>query len=136
MGFDFRNDDGRTFEFSLFAWLTVLNLATTHGWVSEGTEAPASGPDVCRWSGEYTSNEGQGVRTTDAHNLAKALERALEDSEIAELVRAASVQMAEKLHAATGANIQPARRGGLTDGEKDVLRGFIEFCRAGSFAIW
>jgi hypothetical protein len=80
MAYDFGNRAGDTFHFRTAAYGEVLELARDHGWEPAGTVLPKSLADPERpWMGSYFSNSGQIVQVADAHSLAAALDRALED---------------------------------------------------------
>lgn len=105
MGMDLRNTKKGIYKgLSLTSWCGLLYLAEKFGWEPQGTILKAniqywirSGgsdepqtdqelwrrveDDVKNWCGSYTSNEFQWVTEEDAHNLAAALERALEEIE-------------------------------------------------------
>jgi hypothetical protein len=108
------------------------------------------------WDGGYFSNDYQVVCDEDAANIADALERALDDvpdegggghvltpaqyqaaqrDELSqEDLDKATEQFMER-RAASPPQIPPQTPAWYFAGEKDYLREFITFCRAGEFAI-
>ena len=82
--------DGKTYlNHTGMSWVIKLNLAVEYGWEPTGTEHPAwrnsDGTPSDRWvdpedwDGSYFGNEVQYVTPSDAENLAKALERTIEE---------------------------------------------------------
>jgi hypothetical protein len=109
------------------------------------------------WDGGYFTNDLQVVDDKDAANIADALERALDDesdeggrddlltpvqhqaTQRGELSREELDKAIEELfmerEAAAPPQIQPQTIASNFASEKDYLREFITFCRAGAFAI-
>ena len=103
MGFDLKNRRGLDFRFSVWEWRAALELARDFGWKPEGTLPPIDydpasygafnvtdvmsgqridfdvADDVSndKWSGTYSTNDGQIMSDTDAAAMADALEKAL-----------------------------------------------------------
>jgi hypothetical protein len=142
MGMDLSGKGGY-FRFSNSAWCAVLELAYEHGWEPAGTKAPEFtfyAPDGVTvdevetrtwrqlyrdWNGSYFGNAFQVVSDEDAANIAEALERALDDVS----------DEGGGRHLLPPAQHQAARRGELSQEDKDYLQEFIKFCRAGAFSI-
>lgn len=143
-------------RFSRQSWVKALELAALYGWQPRGTQ-PQSILDLqelgVEWTGTYLTNDGQVVKAEDAHSLAAALERALDDIPDAR----ASFNWSSKfwLEDDLPAWLSPHERAmieeGLQDGlldtmgihpfdffagsEKRHLIDIIRFCRLGSFEI-
>lgn len=81
MGYDLRNGRGEEFRFSPSGWTLALEIAERAGWKPEGTLPPANHPVDHDWSGDYFSNEGQRVSSSDAAAMIRALESALSNPE-------------------------------------------------------
>lgn len=113
MGFDLRGTGGE-FRWNIHRWYALLRLAKQYGWKPEGTSH--DDPD---WNGTYTANNYQVVCASDAANLADAIERALPDI---------PNYPADK---------QPQDFNDFEwfAGDKEYLREFIAYCRAGEFAL-
>ncbi len=85
MGYDLHSHAGGEFRWNQSDYPKVLRLAMAYGWQPEGTTNPPWGDgywpeeDAKNWDGQYCSNELQIVSDADTANLARALERALED---------------------------------------------------------
>jgi hypothetical protein len=78
MGFNLSNGK-ENIRFSTVSFYKTLGLAKTYGWIPKGTNCPEKMDELENWDGEYYTNLGQYVTSEDAINLAKALERALEN---------------------------------------------------------
>jgi hypothetical protein len=78
MSQDLINDRGEHFRCSNGFWAAALVLAQEYGWVQAGTVDPLQGPTDGQWTGRYSLNNGQVVRTEDADEIGAALERALQ----------------------------------------------------------
>jgi hypothetical protein len=108
------------------------------------------------WSGGYFTNDYQVVSDEDAANIADALERALDDvpdegggdhlltpaqhqavqrGELSEEELDKVIEQVMERQAASPPQIPFQTPAGYFAGEKDYLREFITFCRAGAFAI-
>lgn len=129
MGYDLRNQAGETYHYGVDRWQAVLQLAMRYGWEPSATIL-LSPLDEIEPSGDtasfevvylgYTSNDGQEVLKEDALEIARALEQSLDD--IPDVYTPSA--SADDLY-------------GVFSGrdEKTYLRGFIEFCKTGSFRI-
>lgn len=142
--------------FSRQFWAKALELAQIYGWQPTGTRPP---PRVdfyqlnAEWDGRYYTNDGQSVKAEDAHALAAALERSLDD--ISDLNAKADWNaelwtdddLPEWLSPEERALIEEELQENLLDvmnihplqyfagDEKKYLKDFIRFCRLGSFEI-
>jgi hypothetical protein len=108
------------------------------------------------WDGGYFTNDYQVVSDEDAANIADALERALDDvpdegggghvltpaqyhaAQRDELSREdldKAIEQFMERRAASPPQIPPQTPAWYFAGEKDYLREFIAFCRAGEFSI-
>jgi hypothetical protein len=108
------------------------------------------------WSGGYFTNDYQVVSDEDAANIADALERALDDvpdeaggdhlltpaqhqaaqrGELSEEELDKVIEQVMERQAASPPQIPFQTPAGYFAGEKDYLREFITFCRAGGFSI-
>ncbi len=88
MGYDLRNRRGDYFAWRMSDYPRVLDLAEAYGWQPQGTTnslivvdglGVVGGASPEDWDGRYTSNDYQIVSETDAANMARALEQALDD---------------------------------------------------------
>lgn len=86
MGMDlYRIVDRAYFRWSGDCWEALLDLATKYGWNPAGTvpsddTRAEAGDEFCdKWDGSYTKNEYQIIISSDAKNMADALELALPD---------------------------------------------------------
>lgn len=130
---------------SVFEWGQLLRLAQTYGWVPAGTVLDEPNVD---WNGGYQTNDWQRVTTDDASNLADALSRALPDLPSDEKRRsvAVPVELPPEFHNLPTnpvfdcfsledmERLTPLDWFGGDDGRKSVQK-YIDFCRAGEFAI-
>ena len=145
MGMSLSNGHGGSLGFNHFLWSKILTLALDHGWEPLGTKPSVAlaheYPDIAHtdetWDGNYTSNDLQEVTAQDALNIAKALERSLEDfperikippksdwdSESGTLLVAR--EEAEKMN--------PLEV--FAGGGKKYVQDFVNFCRQGGFTI-
>jgi hypothetical protein len=143
-------------KFSRQSWTKALELARLYGWRPRGTLPPFVFDFYqlnADWSGTYLTNDGQIVKAEDAHSMALALERSLDD------IPNDNVQidwtskfwleddLPEWLSPVEKAIIEAELEDGLLDilgthpreffagAEKRQLIEFIRFCRLGSFEI-
>jgi hypothetical protein len=142
--------------FSRQFWAKALELAQSYGWKPLGTRPPAHLDFYelfAEWDGRYLTNDGQTVKAEDAHSLAAALERSLDDisNENAPNDWNSLVQfeddLPEWLSPEEREFIEEELQDGLLDimsmnpleyfagNEKRHLQQFIRFCRLGSFEI-
>ena len=142
--------------FSRQFWSKALELAGLYGWKPMGTRPP-SHLDFYKigaeWHGSYLTNDGQTVKAEDAHLLAAALERSLDDIPNDNLptdwnsMFQPEDDLPEWLSPEERAMIVEELQDGLLDimgmspmdyfagDEKRHLKEFIRFCRLGSFEI-
>ncbi len=134
MGMDLEGEGGY-FRFNIHQWSAVLVLAQRNGWEPAGTvleRAPG-------WAGRYDTNDGQTVTAVDAGRLADALERALPDipdhdalehkAKVVDLPGLGPTRLIDAQE-----NVSPVEL--FSGSNKEYLRRFISYCRAGSFQIW
>ena len=143
-------------KYSRQFWVKALELARLYGWQPLGT-LPVPGVDFSQpgadWHGTYLTNDGQVVRAEDAHALAAALERSLEDISDVRIALDWDPDTWRKYDLPDW--LSPAERelieGELQEGSLDILGihplaffageekyylvQFIRFCRLGSFEI-
>jgi len=143
-------------KFSRQSWAKALELARLYGWRPMGTQQPSI-HDFYKlsadWNGTYLTNDGQVVKAADAHSLAAALERSLDEIPDANI----KIDWASRfwlkddhpewLSPGERAMIEEVLEDGLLDtmgthpieffagDEKRCLIEFIRFCRLGSFEI-
>ena len=85
MSYELHSHAGGEFKWNQCTYPMVLSLARAYGWQPEGTTNPPWGDgywseeNAKNWDGRYCSNDLQIVSDADTANLARALERALED---------------------------------------------------------
>lgn len=142
--------------FSRQFWAKALELAVLYGWEPKGTLPPA-GLDLyelnVEWLGTYGTNDGQIVKREDAFLLAAALEKSLKDIPDANRKTDWNAEfftqdeLPEWLSPEEKEIIEDGLQEGLLDilgtnpleffagDEKRHLKGFIRFCRLGSFEI-
>ena len=143
--------------FSRQFWAKALELAQIYGWKPQGTRPP-SGINFyeiyAEWDGRYLTNDGQAVKAEDARALAAALEQSLDDipNENIPINWNSLLQfeddLPEWLSPEEREFIEDELQDGLLDilemspleyfagDEKRHLKGFIRFCRLGSFEIF
>jgi hypothetical protein len=142
--------------FSRQFWSKALELARLYGWSPLGTRQPSHLDFYiigAEWDGGYLTNDGQTVRAEDAHSLAAALERSLDDipDESVPVDWNSILQMDDELPEWLSPEetsfIEEELQDGLLDilgtspldyfagDEKRHLKEFIRFCRLGSFEI-
>lgn len=142
--------------FSRQFWSKALELARLYGWSPLGTWQPSHLDFYiigAEWDGGYLTNDGQTVRAEDAHSLAAALERSLDDipDESVPVDWNSILQMDDELPEWLSPEetsfIEEELQDGLLDilgtspldyfagDEKRHLKEFIRFCRLGSFEI-
>jgi hypothetical protein len=136
-----------TLDVPYAAWNDVLELAERYGWRPTRTGPPR----WCRmkaadWCGTYYSSDGQLFYARDAAALVEALDRFLA-GEPPVLGAPVANPDRERLSGFVGgvsqqAGVVPNVTGGLpaeswlgTDSGRRFLRGFVEFCRRGSFTL-
>jgi hypothetical protein len=142
--------------FSKQFWAKALELAQCYGWQPMGTQPPSQIDFYqlgTEWDGRYFTNDGQTVKAEDAHSLAAALERSLDDipdEDIPTDWNSMFLQdddLPEWLSPEERDMIDEGLQEGLLDvlgtsplmyfagNEKRHLKQFIRFCRLGSFQI-
>jgi hypothetical protein len=142
--------------FSRQSWTKALELARLYGWKPMGTLPPpvhAVHKLEADWNGTYLTNDGQTVRAEDAHFLAAALERSLNDisNDQARIDWTSKFclddDLPEWLSPEEQALIEEELEDGLLDiwgippseffagDEKRQLLEIVRFCRLGSFEI-
>ena len=159
MGMDLSGAGGLE-RFSNTSWRKMLELAYEYGWKPAGTERgqwvdPETGeldeqmcPDPDEWDGNYFTNAFQWVTEEDAAHIADALEKALDDIP--------DFDTGEKwvTHGPTNLPTDPVERSLVEEGfavsgpngslspleyfsgeDKQLVRDFIAYCRAGTFYI-
>ena len=142
--------------FSRQFWAKALELARLYGWKPLGTRPPSHIDFYqlgAEWDGGYLTNDSQTVKTEDAHSLAAALERSLDDipndnmpTDWNSLFQHED-DLPEWLSPEEREFIEEELHDGLLDilglspveyfagDEKQHLKEFIRFCRLGSFEI-
>ena len=121
MGMDLSGAGGY-FRWTASGWSNVLLLAEHYGWQATGT-GPPRGELKAEWDGSYGGNHGALFYARDAVRLAEALARAVE-------------QMPAR-KPRTLKEVEPEAYANLSSEEgRANLKGFIEFCRAGSFRLY
>ena len=142
--------------FSKQFWAKALELAQLYGWEPLGTRPPSHLDFYelrAEWDGRYLTNDGQTVKAEDAHSLAAALERALNDipdegftTDWNSMLQLED-DLPEWLSPEEKEFIEEELQDGLLDimgtnpreyfagHEKRHLKQFIRFCRLGSFEI-
>jgi hypothetical protein len=142
------------FRFSVTSWDKVLELARMYGWTPQGTAAPTvyiDGQELEElWAGGYFTNEYQTVTTPDARAIADALTAALDDVPDQQVAEYQFHESQDALGQALTSMLGPRgghvgvfgpdpERSALTwfsgPGQKEKLRAFIAYCRAGAFCI-
>jgi hypothetical protein len=142
--------------FSRQFWSKALELAGLYGWKPMGTRPPSHldfHKISAEWDGSYLTNDGQTVNAEDAHLLATALERSLDDIPNDNIpmdwysMFQQKDDLPEWLSPEERAMIEEELQDGLLDimglspmdyfagDEKRHLKEFIRFCRLGSFEI-
>jgi hypothetical protein len=131
---------------SVFEWGQVLRLAQSYGWIPAGTVLDESSVD---WNGGYQTNDWQRVTADDAHNLADALSRALCELPADDKLRRSvtvPIELPPAFHNLPTnpviktialediERLRPLDWFGGDEGRKSVQK-YIDFCRAGEFAI-
>jgi hypothetical protein len=152
MGMDLGGKGGY-FRFNNATWREVLKLAYDYGWKPAGTEPgrwidemgeldKQMCPDPETWeSMDYFSNGYQWVTDEDAGNIAEALERALEDIPDEDTVGVLAASLSFDPVGGEVSGIDTEQEKNLTpldwfSGEyKQMVREFIDYCRAGEFFI-
>lgn len=126
--------------FTVFVWGEVLKLARLYGWTPAGTLPPEEGDadERAAWDGNYVTNGGQGVRPSDAWELAEALTRGLSDlpehDAAAHKTVPAEAEGARGRWFPVGAAVSPIEA--LSGPNRRAVRDLIAFCRQGGFEIW
>jgi hypothetical protein len=156
--------DEKYFRWNIFSWAPVLSLANMYGWTPEGTTVPrlteqmAKDHEIAKeevqrhniyaenWDGSYHGNEGQFVSSTDALNIALAIESSLDDIPDFEIPTpgvsedgTASLKnnpKYDKHREALASGVRSAyivQYSGIES--KKYLRAFIKFLKLGKFSI-
>lgn len=131
MSFELRNEKGDSFRFSNSGWGFYLNLAEEYGWTAAGTLPPENMGQLTVWPKTYDSNDGQWVSARDAAELARALQRALDDPKRAERASAVARARSEAVRIATGRSYEIRVEGDDTS----FIREVIGFFQKGRFQI-
>jgi hypothetical protein len=143
---------GGKFDFSSLSWEMMLNLASEYGWEPAGTEpAPiydarmeySDGLEFSEpvgWGVDCYTEDYQRVTDEDAANIADALERALVDIPDFNTARkVAYFRQLDDLQTGFEGLQEESIEEWLTPVDffsgkpKQVVRAFIEYCRAGGF---
>ena len=159
MGMDL-NGAGGIELFSHTSWRKMLELACEYGWKPAGTEPgrwvdPSTGeldeqlsPDPDEWDGDYFGNCFQWVTDEDAAHIADALDLALDD--IPEFdtgekwveygptdmpTGLVERSLVEQGFTVSGPNRSLSPLEFFSGEDKQLIRGFIAYCRAGTFYI-
>jgi hypothetical protein len=159
MGMDL-NGAGGYLHFSNTSWCKMLELAYGYGWKLAGTEPgqwvdPSTGeldeqmylnPD--EWDGSYFGNCFQRVTHEDAAHIADALEQALDDIPDLDtdekwveygptILPTSPVErsLVEEGFAVSGPNESLSPPEFFSGEDKQKVRDFIAYCRAGAFCI-
>jgi hypothetical protein len=143
-------------KYSSQFWGKALELGRSYGWKPLGTHPPIipgfRGLNEV-WTCTYFTNDGQSVTAEDARSLANALERALDDipdtgialdwnprcwveDDLPEWLSPEEREMIEdglQEHSYDVVAMHPYAF--FAGDEKQHLKGFIRFCRLGSFMI-
>jgi len=144
-------------KFSRQSWAKALELAQLYGWHPLGTIQP---PHLdfhklnAEWDGRYLTNDGQIVKAEDALFLAIALEKSLDNIPDKNVETNWNLKLwfeddlPEWLSPEEKEFIEEELQDGLLDimgvhpfkyfagYEKQYLKGFIKFCRAGSLRYY
>lgn len=135
------------FVFNNRGWVQMLTLAFQRGWRPIGTMEPAhwaSVPEERRpsaWTpADYCNGKGQRVRAEDARALADALESIVDDlpdhdpleDAVAHVLNVPGYPALRTL--TTDKRVNPYEFFGGPN--KEGFKAFIEFARAGGFAVW
>jgi hypothetical protein len=125
------------FAWDSFSWQKLLRLAEHYGWQPAGTTIPESERKWMpngKWDGNYTTNGGQTVTSADASKLAVALDRAVQDIPLKDVIAQYRVPSG-------GIQILP-NPPNISDLDwfcgpesKAKIREFISFCHFGEFQI-
>lgn len=118
------------YEFQERQWHALILLAARYHWKPAGTVLHHRMTQKFQdrtWTGSYIAHRGQIVTSEDAVNFADAIEQALDD--IPDFI----TPNKDKVLTEKSMDVYGILSGG---GEKDYLREFIKFCRAGEFGIY
>jgi hypothetical protein len=150
MSYDLRNSK-RWFQLNQTAWPQILELSIYYGWTPEGTKICDEMMEIFGWEkpwdGAYDSSDGQSVTSTDAKNIATALEMALQDIPDIDLgepvagntfIHNDTFNDKKLLKEFIESMVKPKRldKSALLlrfSGEenKQYIKGFVEFCKEG-----
>jgi hypothetical protein len=136
MGMDLSGPAG-DFWWDFFSWHKLLRVAQRYGWQPEGTvlaEEELQYMPNGIWSGSYTSNDFQSVTTSDAAQLAAALECALPDIPDGDVLAPHRDKSGNIIIAPNGPEIEDIDWFCGSD-SKERIRAFIRYCRGGAFTI-
>ncbi len=143
MGMDLISYSGAKFICSVEYYWRVLELAEINGWEPEGTTLPKWLLEEYGWQdwdGDYYGNDYQVVNGEDAANLAQAVERGLDDipdEAVCTLPELKCVQLVVPngivMHGATPGAYDDRDIISFLAGDKQRLREFIDFCKAGAY---
>jgi hypothetical protein len=159
MGMDL-NGAGGYQRFSNTSWCKMLELAHMYGWKPAGTEPgqwvdqstgelnEQMSPDPDEWDGSYFTNDFQWVADEDAAHIADALEQALDDipdfDTNEKWVEYGSTNLptspverslVEEGFVVSGPNESLSSLEFFSGEDKQQVRDFIAYCRAGAFFI-
>jgi hypothetical protein len=128
------------FHFNNCAWSKILNLAEQYGWEPAGTIDPywADEPDTHEWNGNYTSHDGQAVKSEDAENMADALEKSLKDIRAVDRDTVVERIIRENPEHSWGPSwyMTPHEFWGTGSKGKQIIKDLIKFCKQGGFRIF
>jgi hypothetical protein len=135
--------DSREFYLNDASWENLLELARINGWEPEGTIVPFDAasnkdqPECADGRFPYWLNDYRKVTTTDARKMADALERSLDNLPNHDALEhklpslpVGSCGFLEKLR-----NLPISPMEFYSGSDKQRVRNFIDFARAGSFAV-
>jgi hypothetical protein len=135
MGYDLTTSNS-DFRLNITAYRQMLTLASNYGWEPMGTIAPPPRcedeiEEVKNWEGTYFSNNYQKIGSTDAFNLAIALEKAIVDIPLEPQKDRTIKSYLEDRQGLNYRDLDPLE---FFAGRQEMIKNFITFCKEGD--IW
>lgn len=129
--------DNSEFDFSGSGWSFCLILAEQFGWIPEGTKRPKSYGISKKWPGNYDSNEGQIVSSSDAEKLSIAIGSALNSPALESKAKEVGLIIENEIKQVFGELFNDYEiQIDINDEFRSYYTEFIKFCKKGGFTIY
>ncbi len=126
------NGQGESHTYGGHFWGGILNFAEHYGWKPAGTARPKGFGILRRWPGNYDSNDGQTVTTSDAKSLGRAILQSMNDPILDENIEILETSIRKDVLSRVGPELFASFAFRF---DKNAYREFGEFCLRGPFRI-